>query len=358
MARFASGLLLATGDASASAAAARLVGTSESIGQRYGPRAAEMWADQYRDVVRELAAAVAVERPDFFGERMAWTAAGFRARGVPTSDLCDALMVLGSVLEREIPASDRAVVTAALRAGVDAVAASESRAEASHINATTAAGRLAAEYLVAVLEGRRSEAVDTVTAAVREGRIAPKDAYLRVLAAAQREIGRLWHAGEINVPEEHAATATTQTALSLLREMLPRAASNGKTVVAACTERNAHELGLRMVADFFEAAGWRSVFLGANLPREDVVTALTTFDADLLALSASLRPQIECVREAIAQVRDNPATAGVKIVVGGSAFAGCGTYWRSIGADGFAADPDGAVAEGARLVGLRQPPSA
>jgi methanogenic corrinoid protein MtbC1 len=73
----------------------------------------------------------------------------------------------------------------------------------------TPEGRLAAEYLLAVMEGDRRRASQLILDAVDQGQ-SVRDVYLRVLLPAQQEVGRMWLVGEINVAEEHFASATTK----------------------------------------------------------------------------------------------------------------------------------------------------
>ncbi|HEY5309978.1 MAG TPA: cobalamin B12-binding domain-containing protein, partial [Casimicrobiaceae bacterium] len=47
-----------------------------------------------------------------------------------------------------------------------------------------------------------------------------------------------------------------------------------------------HELGARMVADFFEMEGWDSYYTGANTPTGGVVQAIVERRPDVLAISA------------------------------------------------------------------------
>ena len=77
----------------------------------------------------------------------------------------------------------------------------------------TAEGRLASEYLLAVLEGDRRRASHVILDTVDGGR-AIRDVYLQVLLPAQREVGRMWLVGEVNVAEEHFASATTKMVMS------------------------------------------------------------------------------------------------------------------------------------------------
>ena len=89
--------------------------------------------------------------------------------------------------------------------------------------------------------------------------------------------------------------------------MRPR---NGRTIVAATVAGNQHDLGIQMVADLFEANGWRAIQLGANVPSEDLAQTVEFYDADLVALAFSMLGQLPALSDAIAAVRKSTRIAG------------------------------------------------
>lgn len=89
---------------------------------------------------------------------------------------------------------------------------------------------------------------------------------------------------------------------------------------------------------------------------------LQFYRPDLLALSASLHTQLVTLKETVWAVCRRQHGSTVKILVGGRALAEATDLAQSIGADGYAADPNAAVRMANKLVGLlvsahgRQPP--
>lgn len=250
----------------------------------------------------------------------------------------------------------------------------------STLSVATPQGKLAAQYLLAVLEGDRHRACRLIFEPVQSGTLSIREAYLEVLQPVQVELGRLWHMNESTVAEEHFCTATTQMLMSQLALHMPRAPRHGKTVVAASVEHNAHDLGIRMIADFLEMDGWKAVYLGASVPPDDLALAVVDFSADLLCLSAGISPQLTAVTESIAAVRrgpfgvHHPRSDSVKILVGGLAFttaastgssgsdhrdarAAAAELAISLGADAYAASPDDAVRAARVLCDLSSQPS-
>ena len=201
---------------------------------------------------------------------------------------------------------------------------------------------VARAYLAALLRIDSDAARHVVERALEAG--TPLEAiYLDVLAATQEEIGRLWQVGQLSVAQEHYCTAASQSVLANLGRRAFAARRNGRAMLATCVDGNLHEFGLRMVADFFEMAGWKTVYLGAGLPALCIVDAVASAQASVVCLSASLERQVPAVEEALGALRADPRTAAVRILVGGHAFKGDNRSWRRVGADGFAADARAAV---------------
>lgn len=199
---------------------------------------------------------------------------------------------------------------------------------------------MAAEFLTALRSGDRHGASNLVLNAVNTGRVPVRDIYLNVFRTSQYEVGRLWSEGELSVAEEHYCTAATQLIMSQLYPHIFSVARRGKTLVATSVAGELHELPIRMVADFFEMAGWDTYYLGANTPAPDVVRTVRERKADVVAISATMSRNVKRVKEMVDALR---ATPGPKVMVGGWPFTQDPDLWRSLGADGCAENADKAV---------------
>jgi diguanylate cyclase (GGDEF)-like protein len=130
--------------------------------------------------------------------------------------------------------------------------------------------------------------------------VAPTTIQVRVIAAAMEQIGELWEQGELTIADEHVATVLSYRALLPLQEQLQIAPPRSRErVVLAAVEGQAQVLGLRMVADVLEGAGFDVLYLGADVPagalgafvvdHAPVVTGLTsTQDRDAPHLAAAI----------------------------------------------------------------------
>jgi methanogenic corrinoid protein MtbC1 len=254
---------------------------------------------------------------------------------------------LQAVFLSKLPAEAQAVVDEYIQAALNACRLADGQEEAP-LTADSASGELAANYLLALLDGNRQRATDLLLNAADEGKTIA-ELYEQVLARALAEVGRMWVAGEISVAEEHFITATARDTMARLRTHAECASPNGKTVLAAAVAGNQHDVGLHMVVDLFELAGWRAVILGANVPVDDLVTAVNDFSADVLLLSAALPVHLPTVRESIEALRAGQSQP-VAVIVGGPAFQADPNLWSQLGADGCASSGEAAIRLADQLV--------
>lgn len=105
-----------------------------------------------------------------------------------------------------------------------------------------------------------------------------------VLAPLVREVGERWHRGELRIVQEHLATSVIAGVVGSLMAF-SRAAPGGPTLVSATTSGQQHELGAMMAAVIAGSLGWKPVFLGADLPGEEIALAADRLEARAVALS-------------------------------------------------------------------------
>jgi methanogenic corrinoid protein MtbC1 len=333
----------------ASAATDALLAQHSEIGTRYGAGARALWKAHFQQRVQELAAATRADVPALFVARVRWLQKAYAAQQVPPSDQHLALAALRAALNAELPEHLRACVEPSFE---QAEAALETRASMDDcmLDPADPAGRLALQCLVDCLDGQPQRAINRVVGAADAG-WALAGLYLDVLLPTQKEIGRMWHAGEASVAEERVVSDATRRAMALLgnRAPAPAPAENARTMLAASVAGNAHDLPLRAAADLFQFAGWRALCLGADVPAADIAQAVDYFKADLLVLAATLTTQLKPLERSIAAVRAI-ADQRVKILVGGQVFGEAPEIWQRLGADACAGSLADVVAAGDALV--------
>ena len=348
--RFAFAVLEAGGSGYATAAAHTLIEHQPTLADIYGAKALASWRSFMMQAVAELAVAVRFNRPELFNDAVSWLRGTFLESGGKTEDLQLALQALQATLQAELPQSAREPVMRCMQAALPALDAPLPQS-ISLLDPTDPRDRLALRYLAACLEGRFESAASIILGEARVT-LGETASYLHVLMPAQREIGRMWQAGEIGVAEEHAVSLMTQRLAVRLSTADPPT-STGKTVLAAAVAGDTHDIGITAVASCFRAAGWRTVCLGANVPPDQIAEAAEMFQAHLIALSATLTTHLPALEDSVAAIRD--LHRKIKILIGGHALVHAVDLWREIGADGYASSPEDAVEQGALLLGLHYP---
>jgi methanogenic corrinoid protein MtbC1 len=176
---------------------------------------------------------------------------------------------------------------------------------------------LAETYVNVQLRGDRRAALHFVDRLVHEGH-SVADIQQHVIAAAQRQIGRMWEESRIGVAQEHMATAISQLALAQLYRYAQPLPTRGRKVVVACVEGELHEFPARLVADALDLAGYDTRFLGADVPTGSLLAVLEQESPNLLALSITMPFHGAALLRQVKSVRDH--TGGLlPIAVGGLA---------------------------------------
>jgi len=278
-----------------------------------------------------LQAALDADDPAVFARYVGWLGDILEARGVPSRHLGASVALLERYFTAVLPPADAARVRAVVLAGPVSTAP---QAEPSR-------GSAVLRYATAAFAGQQASLTALVEDAIALGGYAA--AAIGLVQPGLYEVGRLWQQNRITVAQEHLATASSQRALSVAYLGATFAPPTGRTAVLASVQGNAHSLGLRMVADMFEIAGWEAMFLGANVPPADVVRMLDERRPTLLALSVCLPTQLVAARALIGEVRAELGQARPEVWIGGLATLGEGHAWRATGADGWARDPQHAV---------------
>ncbi len=319
---------------------------------RFGPDCLAAWTEETRLRLLALAEAAGVDAPELFVQQIRWSRDALSSCCVGLADLEHNLHAMQEVLGEHAHAGQfrervGPIIAAALR-DVRTPACGTCLEKLAAPGPLTDAAR---RYALALLEGRHDDALAVVMREFERG-VGVSDLYSCVIRPALADIGRLWQMGEVRVHEEHYATAATQTIMARLMALAPRAPRHAKAVLALSVSGDLHELGIRMVADLFELAGWRSNYLGADVPADEVPDAAVTFASDLIAVSSKLVFHVGAARRVVDAVRADPRTAHLPVLVGGMPFECVPGLWQRIGADAFAPSAEGAVQAGARLVGL------
>jgi len=111
----------------------------------------------------------------------------------------------------------------------------------------------------------------------------------RLLAPLLEQIGVAWRQGTLRPAHEHLASAAVRSFLGRLLDSGRRSGVAPRLVVTT-PPRQGHELGALLVAAAAAAEGWEAVYLGAELPVEEIAAAVHLVGARAAALSIVYPP--------------------------------------------------------------------
>jgi MerR family transcriptional regulator, light-induced transcriptional regulator len=118
-----------------------------------------------------------------------------------------------------------------------------------------------------------------------------------VLLPVLLEIGEGWHAGKVSIAQEHFASAFIREQLITMLHRLESGPNGGPVALCAGFPGESHEIPLLAVAVKLALRGWRVVYLGANLPIDEMASLLNTRDVALICQSLITAREPEAVRE-------------------------------------------------------------
>jgi DNA-binding transcriptional MerR regulator/methylmalonyl-CoA mutase cobalamin-binding subunit len=97
-------------------------------------------------------------------------------------------------------------------------------------------------------------------------------------------IGERWHDGSIRVAHEHMATAAIRSFLGRMKQ-IRRAGVGAPCIVISTPAGQDHEIGALMAATIAANEGWRDLYLGPNLPAQEIALAAMETNAAAVAVS-------------------------------------------------------------------------
>lgn len=193
------------------------------------------------------------------------------------------------------------------------------------------------EYVDLVLAGADQDAL-TVALALADAGTSVAAILTGLVGVSQARVGLAWESGHASVAQEHAASAINHNVLRTLAERIPPGRKG--PIALACVQHNWHSLPAAILEQLLRLHGWRVDFLGASLPPDALISTVRDHDYMALALSCTLPGHLW---EA-ARVIDAAHAAGMRVLVGGSAFGSDHRRADVLGADGWAASADAADA--------------
>lgn len=142
---------------------------------------------------------------------------------------------------------------------------------------------LVEELLTSFLEFDELRADQVLAEAM--GLYSPEAVCIEIMQPTLNQIGELWMKDEVTIATEHFATNICRTRLNAMLDSMP-VVKDGPLILTACGPQEFHELGIIVTTLFLRRNGRRVIYLGQNVPAQDLQKDLRRLKPSLIAFSA------------------------------------------------------------------------
>jgi methanogenic corrinoid protein MtbC1 len=153
----------------------------------------------------------------------------------------------------------------------------------------------------------------------------PEIVALELLQRAVAEIGESWYLGDVTVQQEHFCSSLAVRRLEALVMATPPPVRAGRILVV-CPPEEYHLIGLLLITFLLRRRGWEVIYLGANVPLEQLESTVEAVQPQLVVMAAQLLHTAATLREAALVLQQ----AGVPLAYGGLVFNLAPTLRRRI----------------------------
>jgi methanogenic corrinoid protein MtbC1 len=314
----------------------------------------KIWVqEEFRDLVTSLEESLAIDNPAIFIDHARWAKVHLTYQQFPDNHVSLLLVALGEVLKNELPLDFRGKSVTFIKESLVILKKTSTKIP-SFISGDNPIADVARSFLDALIAGDQERAGRLLADVGRSG-TPLEEIYLYIFQPVLQETGRLWQLQQINIAHEHFVTAFIELLMAKLHGMSLSSVRGekkrrGTTVVAVGVGAELHDVGIHMVANFFEMDGWDVYYTGANMPVNSILEVARDRKADMIALSTTMPRNLRDVHYLIRSLHSDERTTKAKIIVGGYPYKIVPDLWKQIGADAYAETATEAVSIADRLV--------
>ena len=199
------------------------------------------------------------------------------------------------------------------------------------------------DLIRAIKSGNADESVKMTKTLLADGSSAQE--VLKTVTKTIREVGDAFEKFEIFLPQMMTASNAT---IELMKVLEPELKKEGpehairpiKIVMASC-KGDMHEIGKNITITLFNANGYDTLDMGADVDSLDIVKTAGREKADIIGLSSLMTTTMPGQKEVIDILKDTNQRDNFKVIIGGAPTS---KEWaEKIGADGWGKDASDAV---------------
>lgn len=193
------------------------------------------------------------------------------------------------------------------------------------------------QQVLQALQNEDKEAAVTISIKALENKeVTVENLYELILSPALTNVVEEYKEDEDLIWREHVRSGIIRTIIEcsypyILIENKKNQAKNEKVIVM-CPEFEDHEIGAKMVADFFQIVGYETAFIGARTPLSTVIKAIEDLNPNYLVISVTNFYNFVSVKKMIKTIK-NKTSKNLIFVVGGRAIQANPDSLDFLGAD-------------------------
>jgi DNA-binding transcriptional MerR regulator/methylmalonyl-CoA mutase cobalamin-binding subunit len=138
----------------------------------------------------------------------------------------------------------------------------------------------------------------------------------QLLLPILQRVGEGWHDGSLRIAHEHMTSSVVRSFLGSMRSNSDMAGPRTEILITTPAGQ-LHELGALMAAVTADLDGWRPVYLGPNMPAEEIAAIVQQREARFVALSIIHAADPSTVTGELKKIR-RLVPEGTALIVGGS----------------------------------------
>jgi methanogenic corrinoid protein MtbC1 len=173
-------------------------------------------------------------------------------------------------------------------------------------------------YLNALLDGDKKQCTQIVQRLVNNN-VGSKEIYMELFQRSMYRIGQMWEKEKCTIADEHVATNITEGLIEFVSTFFTNENKIGKLVLITCIDKEFHDLGARIVAGYFSANGWDTMFVGPNTPVQEIIRLINEKHPDVVGISSSFYMNINRLIKLVQVVKEH--FPDQEILVGGQALS-------------------------------------
>jgi methanogenic corrinoid protein MtbC1 len=182
------------------------------------------------------------------------------------------------------------------------------------------------------------EGADELSKKALDQGVAPGDLLNKALITGMQRIGVKFRDNKVFVPDVLMAAKAMSAAMAHIRPHFLAGTVKG-TFLIGTVAGDLHDIGKNLVAMMIEGSGWEVIDLGVDVEPDVFVKAIAEHTGCVIGLSALLTTTMVSMERTVKEIR--AAYPEIRVCVGGAPLTR--EFANSIGADCYAADPQGAI---------------